>query len=767
MRKRFRKMIPILILTMVASLFGEVYQATPSSAKTEVVEVGSWAELQEKIDATESKDIIYQLTDDINATEEDSAIHISVGMLITIDLNGKTINRNITEAADDGYAIVMEEKEKLTIVDSSEDHDGKITGGNNTGNGGGFCVGKGATLSLEDVKVTGNTAKCGGGIYLEDGASVIMKNTSITENTAETTGGGIASDGGQIIFAGGAIAIKNNTASGDDDDGIYFINFNKMEVTGKFSKNSRIVFALPEFFEVLTNGYGENNSVEPSYYFVYKSSDDKYKVTDSSDDSEVKLVKNMEKIKNKKDHTVEILGSNGNIKEEKDFTNFGLAWKYASNKLLGSCKAVITLGEDVNTTGMMTVAPGTDIVLDLNGHCINRGLTEPEDDGAVIFVDKMGTLLIKDSNPKSAGYDGVRGGVITGGFGNDTAGGIQIEEGGNVTMKGGTIYNCVTNEDGGAVRIVGDVDEREKTTFIMTGGTISSCHTLDSADSCYGGAIFAKGATLDIRNATFKYNYCEDDGGAISVEKCKIMLDKTVFSENKATNDGGAVSVRYTKSTTGTEFTARDCKFVGNHATDSGGALYIGDNAANSVATMIHQCEFRENDSDKNGGAISVCDDAVALSEVKITDNYAKKNGGGVFVDARYNLALKGKVVIRDNSCGRALGADLCLEEGTLSKAYVIDCGLTDGSYIGVGSTSDSDKVCISENISKFHLKYFHVQSGNLKMSQEREQKFALSMSASLISDGYVKAIIIMAVIGLLMVIAAWYVSGRRRRAKQ
>ena len=185
MRKRFRKMIPILILTMVASLFGEVYLATPSSAKTEVVEVGSWAELQEKIDATESKDIVYQLTDDINATEEDSAIHISVGMLITIDLNGKTINRNITEAADDGYAIVMEEKEKLTIVDSSEDHDGKITGGNNTGNGGGICVAKGATLSLEYVKITGNTAKCGGGIYLEDGASVIMKNTSITENTAD------------------------------------------------------------------------------------------------------------------------------------------------------------------------------------------------------------------------------------------------------------------------------------------------------------------------------------------------------------------------------------------------------------------------------------------------------------------------------------------------------------------------------------------------------------------------------------------------------
>ena len=767
MRKRFRRMIPILIFAMVASLFGEVYQTTPSSAKTEVVEVGSWAELQEKIDETSSKDIVYQLTDDIKAKEEDSALLISAGVQINIDLHGKTIDRNLDEASKEGYAIVMEEKAKLTIVDSSDKHDGKITGGNNTENGGGIYADKGATLSLEDVKITGNKAKSGGGIYLEDGANITMKSVSITENTAETTGGGIASNGGQITFAGGAIAIKNNIASGDDNDGIYFISFKKMEVTGKFDKNSRIVFALPEFVEVLTNGYGENNSVEPSYYFLYKSSDGKYHVTDSSEDSEVKLVKDIEKVKNKKHHSVEILNSSGSIKEEKEYADLASAWKYASVKGLGSSKAVITLGQDENTKGVLEVGPGANIVLDLNGHFINRGLDEPEDGGEVILVEKNATLMIKDSNPKSAGYDGVKGGVITGGCGNDTAGGIQIEEGGNVTMKGGTIYNCVTNEDGGAVKLIGDVDEREKTSFIMTGGTISSCHTLDSADSCYGGAIFARGATLDITNATFKYNYCEDDGGAIAIEKCRVMLDKTVFSENKATNDGGAVCVRYTKSSTGTNFTARDCKFVSNHATDSGGALYIGDNADNHVPTMINRCEFKENDSDETGGAVCVCDDAVAFSEVEITGNYAKKNGGGVYVDERYDLALKGKIVIKDNSCGRAAGADLCLGSIIGTAAYVIDCGLLDGSYIGIGSASDGSDAKFSKDISKFHLKYFHPVTGSVGLKGEYNKKVALSMSASLISNGYVKAIIIMFAIGLLMLIAAWYVSGKRRRAKQ
>ena len=764
MRNKIRRMIPILIFAMVASLFGGVYQAAPSSARTEIIEVGSWAELQEMIDGTVSKDIVYQLTDDIVPAEEDSALVIHAGVLITIDLNGKTINRNLVENTQNGYVIVLEEKAKLSIVDSSEDGGGQIIGGKNTEKGGGIYVSKGAILSLEDVKISGNEAKCGGGIYLDEDSSVTMKNASIVENTAETTGGGIASMGGQITFAGGAVNIKNNRVSGDDNDGVYFIDFRKMMVTGKFDKNSRIVFMLPEFIEVLTEGYGENNSVEPNFYFLYKASDDKYKVSDSLDDSEVKLVKDIDKVNNKKTHTVEVLSPGGILKSEKDFSNLGQAWSYAAANSVGSGKAVIILGQDEDTKGMLGVAPGCNIVLDLNGHYINRGLTEPEDDGAVIFVDKLGTLLIKDSNPKSKGFDGVKGGVITGGFANDTAGGIHIEEGGSVTMQGGTIYNCVTNEDGGAVKLVGDVDKREKTSFTMTGGTISSCHTLDSADSCYGGGIFARGATLRIKNATFKYNYVEDDGGAIAIEKCDVMLDKTVFSENKAKNDGGAVCIRYTKSTTGTRFTARDCKFIGNHAVDSGGALYIGDNGDNHVATMINRCVFKDNDSDEKGGAISVCDDAVAFSEIEITDNYAKKNGGGVFVDARYKLALKGKIVIKDNSCGREAGADLCLENGTSSDACVIDVGLMDGSYVGIGSSADKE-VVMGKDISEFHLKYFHPAKGSVGLKEKYNKKEGMALSASLISSGYMIALIIMGAVGLLLLIVAWYVSGKRRRA--
>ena len=328
-------------------------------------------------------------------------------------------------------------------------------------------------------------------------------------------------------------------------------------------------------------------------------------------------------------------------------------------------------------------------------------------------------------------------------------------------MKGGTIYDCITNEHGGAVYIEGDIDERDETCFTMTGGSISSCHTLDSGDSCYGGGIFARSATLSIKNATFKNCYVEDDGGAIAVEKSVVELDNVVFTENRATNDGGAVCIRYTKSNKGTRFTARNCKFVGNHAVDAGGAIYVGDNADNQIPTMIYKCMFTDNESDDNGGAISVCDDAVAIVDSEITENHATGYGGGVYVDSRYDVALKGKVIIKDNSCGNEDGDDLCLEDGTSSTARVIDVGLTSGSYIGIGSTDD-DEVRLGYDISEYHLKYFHPAKGSVGLKEKVKKKTTLSVSASLISDGNMRLVLLFSIISAVMITVSIIIRKRR-----
>ena len=121
----------------------------------------------------------------------------------TLDLNGYTINRELSSETDDGQVVVISSNGNLTIKDSSANADGtgrigKITGGyssyngmNYSDGGGGIYV-EGGSLTLESGSITGNKAfKNGGGVYVGSGGTFTMKGGSITDNTADEYGGGV------------------------------------------------------------------------------------------------------------------------------------------------------------------------------------------------------------------------------------------------------------------------------------------------------------------------------------------------------------------------------------------------------------------------------------------------------------------------------------------------------------------------------------------------------------------------------------------------
>ena len=74
----------------------------------------------------------------------------------------RTINRALTTAVADGYVIKVEGG--LTICDSKSG--GRITGGNNSGFGGGVVVEDGGKFTLESGTITGNSARDIGGEML-------------------------------------------------------------------------------------------------------------------------------------------------------------------------------------------------------------------------------------------------------------------------------------------------------------------------------------------------------------------------------------------------------------------------------------------------------------------------------------------------------------------------------------------------------------------------------------------------------------------------
>ncbi len=187
--------------------------------------VTTWAELKEKMEAGG----YIRLNADVSDPTKSSSSYLSVpsGVTVTLNLNGHTIDRALTAAAENGFVINV--IGNLTVTDGSVDKTGKITGGKNRGDlGGGGVVVLGGTFNMSGGSITGNSAwQGGGGVYVIRGGTFNMSGGSITGNNSTNTvgyGGGVyvndgctfAMTGGSItgnsaLLGGGGVCVGNST----------------------------------------------------------------------------------------------------------------------------------------------------------------------------------------------------------------------------------------------------------------------------------------------------------------------------------------------------------------------------------------------------------------------------------------------------------------------------------------------------------------------------------------------------------------------------
>ena len=185
----------------------------------------------------------------------------------TLDLNGYTINRELSSETDDGQVVVISSNGNLTIKDSSANADGtggigKITGGYdsgngmNYGNGGGGIYVEGGSLTLESGSITGNkTLKDGGGVYVGSGCTFTMLGGSITDNGAINGGGVYVSSGGIFTMRGGSIS---GNGKGETELGAGVCDFGEFTMTGG-SITGNILKSYG------SNGFGTGGSGEGVY----------------------------------------------------------------------------------------------------------------------------------------------------------------------------------------------------------------------------------------------------------------------------------------------------------------------------------------------------------------------------------------------------------------------------------------------------------------------------------------------------------------------
>ena len=223
----------------------------------------------------------------------------------------------------------------------------------------------------------------------------------------------------------------------------------------------------------------------------------------------------------------------------------------------------VRLAANIDISNTLTV--NRTVTLDLNGYALTVGGTELD----IFSVDENGNLTVKDSGT---------GGKIDGQNKNC---GFCIY-GGVLTLESGTITNCTTHGDGGAVDISSGDSEGVYGKFVMNGGAITNCKVSDDS----GAVDIGNGCTFIMNSGTISGCRADDDAGAIFIKRnASFVMNGGTIENCSAGFCGGAVKIRDTSSFTMTGGTISNC------TAQQGGGVYVG----------------RSSTFNMNGGSIANC----------------------------------------------------------------------------------------------------------------------------------------------------------------
>ncbi len=289
--------------------------------------------------------------------------------------------------------------------------------------------------------------------------------------------------------------------------------------------------------------------------------------------------------------------------------------------------------------GRIYIPKNADMVIDLNGHTIDRQLASPIESGSVICVN--GTLTLKDT---------VGNGVIMGGNDSDGdygGGGVLVADGGTLTTSV-KISNNVSAHGGG-------ISVSRGSTLYVEGGSISQ----NTATSSCSGGIYAYGSSVYINSGSVSYNqggiyvnsnsYIEMNGGNVSYNTHNdnggilIRLGSTfVMNAGEVSNNENLKNIGYAGGVTvkdGSEFTLNGGSIAGNichvsrvpyNESASGGVLIEGRNASGKMSLFImNGGSISGNDTGTHGGGVGVFDARFILNNGTISGNTHSLNNNG------------------------------------------------------------------------------------------------------------------------------------------
>ena len=370
---------------------------------------------------------------------------------------------------------------------------------------------------------------------------------------------------------------------------------------------------------------------------------------------------------------------------------------YDAVKKSASEKRPIFLKGDVEVYRSIEIPKGETIEIYLMGNGIKAD-TSRLGSNAIFKVGNNATLRIYGNSYPHEGW--LQNSIRGGGDGAIIAGSESTIVLHNVLFE----YNSA-GKNGGALYLDGKVS-----------CTLSSVVFNKNEAGSGGGALYVNGNYCNVHfdaNTQFTNNKAKGHGGAIYVDGEKVNLygpaaGKVKLSNNHADGNGGALyGNKKNLSVTSFEFTK-------NSASNHGGAVYF-----DSESDGLTNCVLTGNSSTKDGGAVYIngTADSISDTEIKMNTCGVRYQGGGVYVDSRYNFGTSGKIIITNNHFGDGDSAynDLFLQEGVKTTAYVKAASYGPGSIIGIGVSSWKEGRRLTYSPGNFNPKLFYANYGIYK----------------------------------------------------
>lgn len=388
-----KKLLSLLLTLSVALSMMPMATMTAFAKQDNVAKIGGakYPTLQAAIDAAEDDDTIVLLK---NAKES-----IVVHKKITINLDKYNIDARdlFKEPTENGYVIYVDGD--LTITGK-----GMITGGNNTGNGGG--------IYLADKKTDGEIVTAG---------KVTLSGASqVTGNKAGGFGGGIYNDCDcnktylrNIMIGGSAKVIGNVSGVSEENpqgfnDNIYLKNRQLVKILKSAETKGRNAFRV---------GISQE---EPGYWPVYRYVDEDKESTDIVYDTDyygcvVSDDPTFDLRYNTSGHSAGLFPYAAKI-VNKNVTTYYDTVQEAIDTIHFSKAGLITMVHDSAIKETVKVGRNQIITLDLNGHNLNRSLDRARKAYDGIVLHNEGNLTIVNNTfekNEEFGYICNGGGVYT------------------------------------------------------------------------------------------------------------------------------------------------------------------------------------------------------------------------------------------------------------------------------------------------------------------------------------------------------------------